>query len=105
MKLNFNGFFDALSNGRWGTKNYRPIKSALFNILEKEVKNFRPLNNLDDNNYPIQLLDFFSGAGGTSLGFAAINSVFPTFKLLGGIDINAASAESYRRYYFLPRNI
>jgi len=48
------------------------------------------------------LIDFFSGAGGTSLGFAALNEVVPVFKLLGGCDINKVSATTYSHNYGTP---
>lgn len=50
----------------------------------------------------IQIIDFFSGAGGTSLGFAAVNDIIPIFDFLGGCDINKFSAESYAHNFDTP---
>jgi len=48
---------------------------------------------------PIQIIDFFSGAGGTSLGFAALNKILPVFNFLAGCDINLISANTYGKNF------
>lgn len=49
-----------------------------------------------------QVLDFFSGCGGMSLGFAALNKVVPSFKIVGGVDINAVSLSTFESNYGAP---
>lgn len=85
-----------------GTNDYRDYKSALFAASEDALLMFEPLNTGSTAANPIQVLDFFSGAGGTSLGFAAINRIFPVFRFLGGCDINSISASTYSKNYGTP---
>lgn len=88
-----------LSQLQWGKVDLRPVKNEFVKLVQKELQNFKPLSSESYSKNPIQLIDFFSGAGGTSLGFAALNAVVPTFKILGGCDINKISAETYSHNY------
>ena len=72
-----------LTRNKWGTKDFRDIKTKLFYSVQEKQKDFHPLLAATYKDNPIQLIDFFSGAGGTSLGFASVNSVIPAFKMLG----------------------
>lgn len=83
----------------WDKINLRNEKESLFQEVSTAVSAFNPIDAKSYDNNPIQLLDFFSGAGGTSLGFAALNSVIPAFKMLGGCDINKISAQTYSHNY------
>ena len=85
---------ECLSNGSWGKEDYRELKPALMAYAQERQKQFVPLKKEEYLGNPIQVIDFFSGAGGTSLGFAAINAVVPAFDFLGGCDINRASRAS-----------
>ena len=67
-------------------------EDLVYNGALKELHNWRPGLPVHGN---IQVLDFFSGCGGMSLGFAAVAKHQPSFKLLGGVDINARSAATY----------
>ena len=49
-----------------------------------------------------QVLDLFSGCGGMSLGFAAQGFLTGDFRLLGGVDINISSLETYRHNFGVP---
>lgn len=82
--------------------NYRHLKAQLTHLAQKSVQAFWPLSSEKTSKHPIQVLDFFCGAGGTSLGFAALARVLPSFKLLGGFDINAVSAATYGVNYLTP---
>ena len=86
----------------WGHIDLRPYKTDLTKEVQAKQAGFSPLGNNSYNNNPIQLIDFFCGAGGTSLGFAAVNEVIPVFKFLGGCDINKISAETYAHNYGTP---
>ncbi len=102
MLMDFNKLQECLSNGNWGKADYRTLKPVLLKEAQKVQKNFAPLKKDDYSRNPIQVIDFFCGAGGTSLGFAAINGVLPVFDFLGGCDINRASAESYSVNFGTP---
>ncbi len=92
----------SVSEGRWGLDDFRSLKVELLRCAQEKQTDFRPLRKEVYSGNPIQLIDFFCGAGGTSLGFASINEVIPAFRFLGGCDINKASAESYARNYGTP---
>lgn len=88
-----------LPQSMWGKNNFRNQKDSLFNMVVASVCSFKPITADSYNDNPIQLIDLFSGAGGTSLGFAALNNVIPVFKMLGGCDINKISAQTYSHNY------
>lgn len=91
---------DALSTVK--TNDFRKEKAMLFTTAAEALSKFAPLTPGLTDSYPVQILDFFSGAGGTSLGFAAINQVIPMFRFLGGCDINPISAKTYSRNFGTP---
>ncbi len=84
------------------SNNFRSHTQELILAAQRSLCEFSPVNSLSYKNNPIQLIDFFSGAGGTSLGFAALNSVIPAFKMLGGCDINEVSATTYSHNFGTP---
>ncbi|UFJ40406.1 DNA cytosine methyltransferase [Brevibacillus humidisoli] len=93
---------ESVTTNAIGINDYREYKSALFTASENALLSFEPLNIGETAGNPIQVLDFFSGAGGTSLGFAAINRIFPVFRFLGGCDINSISAATYSKNFGTP---
>lgn len=98
----FSALKSSLSVEYWDKEDFRSIKMELLNAVQAAQKKFTPLSRESYEENPIQLIDFFSGAGGTSLGFAALNQVIPAFKMLGGCDINAVSAGTYSHNYDTP---
>ena len=44
----------------------------------------------------------FCGAGGTSLGFAAMAKATGAFRLIGSVDVNEASLKTYEHNYGVP---
>ncbi len=84
------------------SNDFRSYTQELTLATQRSLCEFSPMNSLSYENNPIQLIDFFSGAGGTSLGFAALNSVIPAFKMLGGCDINEVSATTYSHNFGTP---
>lgn len=82
--------------------DYRYLKKELFIESCEKLLEFKPLMPKETQEHPIQVIDFFSGAGGTSLGFAAINNVFPVFRFLAGCDINPISASTYSLNFGTP---
>ena len=71
-----------LQRSCWDNKDFRPVKNSLVTAVQQALIEFAPLNAKEYENNPIQVLDFFSGAGGTSLGFAALNNILPAYKTL-----------------------
>lgn len=102
MRANMKTIETYLTRENWGTKDFRDLKTELFYSIQEKQKEFHPLMATTYKDNPIQIIDFFSGAGGASLGFASVNSVIPAFKMLGGCDINAISAQTYSRNYDTP---
>ena len=84
-----------LSEETWDKVDLRSLKETLIKLSQQKLKDFSPMQRESYSANPIQVIDFFCGAGGTSLGFAAVNEIVPVFNFLGGCDVNKASAESY----------
>mgnify|MGYP000897548336 CR=1 FL=1 len=97
-----NQMLKAATSNSFGTNDYRDYKRSLFIKSKEAMHKFTPIGNGATLSNPIQILDFFSGAGGTSLGFAVINSIFPVFRFLGGCDINTISATTYSENFGTP---
>ena len=97
--------FDIIKSSLRNDRSYgdlRPYEFELREAVQLSLANFVPIKEESDASNPIQVIDFFCGAGGTSLGFAALNSVIPAFKMLGGCDINKVSATTYSHNYGTP---
>lgn len=86
----------------WNKCDYRDLKESLVVDAQKSLMKFKRINNKEYKDNYIQVIDLFCGAGGTSLGFAAINEILPVFKFLGGCDINAVSASTYSYNFDTP---
>lgn len=74
----------------------------IFLRASSSLPDFKPLDTNFTWPNSIQVVDFFSGAGGTSLGFNALNSLGNIFRFLGGCDIDSASAASYSTNFGTP---
>ena len=97
--------FDIIKSSLRNDRSYgdlRPYELELREAVQLSLANFLPIKKESYASNPIQVIDFFCGAGGTSLGFAALNSVIPAFKMLGGCDINKVSATTYSHNYGTP---
>lgn len=53
-------------------------------------------------DYEAQVIDMFCGCGGMSLGFSVIQKTTGAFKLIGGLDINTRSLETYKNTFQIP---
>lgn len=87
---------------KWGKKDFRVLKQELLKLDQNAIIKFRPRENSIIYEDGIQVIDLFCGAGGTSLGFVALNDIVPVFNMLGGCDINAISAATYSHNYSTP---
>lgn len=100
--MDINALANSLNKEKWGYKNFRDLKATLVKEAQRSLEKFAPVMSDSYQNNPIQVLDFFSGAGGTSLGFIALNYCAPFFRMLGGCDINEVSAATYSRNFGTP---
>ena len=65
--MDINALNANLNRDKWGVRNFRALKSLLVKEVQESLSEFMPLTSSSYYNNPIQVLDFFSGAGGTSL--------------------------------------
>jgi len=49
------------------------------------------------SNGPVKVIDMFSGCGGMSTGFRAVNGLLPVFDLVHAVDIDHVANRSYER--------
>lgn len=49
-----------------------------------------------------QVIDFFSGCGGMSLGFAALGTTLGAFRLVGAVDVDEKSLQTYSTNFGVP---
>lgn len=92
---------DALMN-KTNKNDLRGKNAEFFRCAIEALSDLTPSCIGDTSTNPLQILDFFSGAGGTSLGFAALNKVVPAFSFLAGCDINSISAATYSKNFGTP---
>lgn len=84
-------------------RKIRTQKKEITLISQDFLKNWSPLEYSEkSNNHVFQVIDFFSGCGGMSLGFAAISKYFPFFKILGGCDIDQDAAKTFENNFKAP---
>ena len=79
-----------LANSSMSPSEEDYTRQAINNLME-----WKPFHNYPQNNNAIQVIDLFSGCGGMSLGFAALAKANSAFRLIGAVDVNDASLESY----------
>lgn len=73
----------------------RQQKITLSILTQTRLLEHLDITNNNAKYAPFQVVDFFSGAGGMSLGFLALSNLLPSFKLVGACDINADALKSY----------
>lgn len=67
--------------------------SKTFKKAKKDLNKWKPIQKQASGS--IDVIDFFSGCGGMSLGFSAIGNG-KLFNLIGAVDINQKALDSYR---------
>jgi len=80
----------------------REAKRRLTWMAQDALQRWTPNAAFCPNNSNHQLIDFFCGSGGMSLGFAALASVVPFAKLLGGCDIDEDALATYSSNFGVP---
>jgi len=70
--------------------------ASLFSRGLKIWRNWSPTKKAF-NNREYQVVDLFSGCGGMSLGFDILSRITDSFDLVGGMDLNAESLQTYAR--------
>jgi len=81
----------------------RQYKKKVSLFVQDVMEKWKPLKGkMNPNDAPFQVVDFFCGCGGMSLGFAAISRISPFFNLIGGCDIDSDACKSYTRNFNVP---
>jgi DNA (cytosine-5)-methyltransferase 1 len=76
-----------------------PLFEQIFSLGMQHLKDWKPET---EGEGQIDVLDFFSGCGGTSLGFAALSGKQKFFNIIGGVDINAAALKTFASNFKAP---
>ncbi|OFY62652.1 MAG: hypothetical protein A3H98_06265 [Bacteroidetes bacterium RIFCSPLOWO2_02_FULL_36_8] len=94
QKQTFNGKLIGV-NGT-ANKNQAQFKEKFYAGV-KLLKSWKPKEATTQGE--IDVLDFFSGCGGMSLGFAAISQKTNLFNIIGGVDISEIALKSFEKNY------
>jgi len=97
-------FLKAAWDSGFAKDNMRENTSSLLRSVQREIRNWRPLDQqIRVGETPLfQVLDFFCGCGGMSLGFSALSRVLPLTEMVGGCDINSDALATYERNFAAP---
>lgn len=77
-------------------RGLREHKKGLAHFAQRALVDWSPpMRSGFAEERPFQVIDFFSGCGGMSAGFAAASTAFPFFEMIGGCDINGDAAKAY----------
>lgn len=92
--------FDTFKKTRKGLqKDSRIHKKALTKVIHRLLQSGFSKKPLPSDGQ-FQILDFFSGAGGMTAGFAMVAKTIPgSFQFLAGVDINEDATQSYTKNY------
>jgi DNA (cytosine-5)-methyltransferase 1 len=95
---------DQANNDQNALADLRYIKKDLTKTIQTEVVKWKPSTGigLRAQTPPFQVLDFFCGCGGMSLGFAALSKIIPFCELVGGCDIENDALATYSRNFGVP---
>lgn len=95
---------DAASNGKKGNINFRDLTESLIHNVQIEVRDWKqkPKTAKNATIPPYQVIDFFCGSGGMSLGFAALSKVIPIVEIIGGCDINSDALSTFQGNFDAP---
>lgn len=104
MEIKMNRYTKLENNlfSSWNKCDYRDLKEKLVKDAQEALLTYRRIDSNEYRDNCIQVIDLFCGAGGTSLGFVAVNQILPAFKFLGGCDVNSVSASTYSYNFDTP---
>jgi len=96
----FKNFKESRKRTRKNTQKYKDILTKSAHKFLKDGKFSRKKNSKEGQ---FQVIDFFSGAGGMTIGFATLSKLIPgSFKMLAGLDINEEATRSYNKNFDTP---
>lgn len=81
--------------------NSKAIERNYFKKGLGKLKTWLPREASEINN-EIQVIDMFCGCGGMSLGFEVLGRAAGAYELVGGIDINQQSLDTYAKAFGVP---
>jgi DNA (cytosine-5)-methyltransferase 1 len=83
--------------------NFREFKRDFILKTQESLDKWETSNKFrDDQKTLFQVMDFFCGAGGMSLGFAALANIMPSFEMIGGCDIDPDAVKTYELNFHAP---
>ena len=78
----------------------RKLKTVFTRHAQQTLASWTPGCCRESSREPVfEVIDFFSGCGGMSLGFACL---YPLFKVIGGCDIDSAAARTFEHNFNVP---
>lgn len=101
--VDFGRLYAELIGGKLGRRSIRPFKRALTEFAMSALSKWRPGGvPMPAGQSVFQVIDFFCGCGGMSLGFAAVSQSRPFFRLVGGCDLDPDAAATYELNFGVP---
>lgn len=95
--------FNQAKAGKNSSQTIRRYKKTIAESAQRELLNWSPSKKtIGIADYPFQIIDFFCGCGGMSLGFAALSRLRPFFKIVGGCDIDPEALKTYEKNFHAP---
>lgn len=93
-----------MTNGTVGGYKYSDLNTSKYKqrlafAAQYSLTNWNNSRLREPVSPPFQVIDFFSGAGGMSLGFASLPKIF---KIIGGCDIDADAAKTFSHNFNVP---
>jgi len=82
--------------------DYRACKPSLIKKAQSQLLNWSSEGKANYSQRYYQIIDFFSGCGGMSLGFEAFSKIYPFFKIIGGCDINQDASKTFEKNFKAP---
>lgn len=100
----FEPLLEAASNGNFAVEDLRAYTPSLVREAQRQVKCWqtRSITDKRGSDFAYQVIDFFCGCGGMSLGFAALSRVVPLVEIVGGCDINSDALATFQKNFAAP---
>ncbi len=103
-KIGYDALLLRIKNSQYQRTDLRHIKKGLTKAVQTEVRKWSPAKGpcAGNSSARYQVLDFFCGCGGMSLGFAALSRIIPFFEVVGGCDIEKDALATYTHNFGSP---